>query len=81
MWWSAISDSQIARGSATISLAPRATARFISIAMMGCASVVFDPMTNSKSASRISGIEFVIAPAPNMVTRPATVGACHVAAH
>ena len=56
-------------------------ARFISIAMMGWASVVFDPMTNMSSVSRISGIEFVMAPAPNMVTRPATVGACQVAAH
>ena len=34
-----------------------------------------------KEASRISGMEFVIAPAPNIVTRPATVGACQVAAH
>ena len=45
------------------------------------ASVVLLPMTKRKSASRISPMEFVIAPAPNVVTRPATVGACHVAAH
>ena len=64
-----------------MSFAPRLAARFISIAMMGWASVVLDPMTNIRSVSRISGIELVIAPAPNMVTRPATVGACHVAAH
>jgi hypothetical protein len=38
-------------------------------------------MTKRKSVSRISSMEFVIAPAPNMVTSPATVGACHVAAH
>ena len=72
---------QIARGSATISREPRWTARFISIAMIGWASEVFDPITNIISVSRISGIELVIAPAPNMVTSPATVGACHVAAH
>ena len=78
---SAISAIQISRGSATISFAPFCRARFISIAMIGWASVVFEPITNIKSVSRISLIEFVIAPAPNMVTRPATVGACHVAAH
>ena len=78
---SAISVSQMARGSATTRRAPRRTARFISIAMMGWASVVFEPVTKRKSASRISSMEFVIAPAPNMVTSPATVGACHVAAH
>ena len=78
---SAIPESQMARGSATISLAPLWTARFISIAMMGCASVVLLPITNSRSTSRISGMLLVIAPAPNIVTRPATVGACQVAAH
>ena len=31
------------------SLAPPRTARFISIAMIGCASVVLDPITNSNS--------------------------------
>ena len=71
----------MALGSATMSLAPRRTARFISMAMMGWASVVLDPITKSKSASRISGMLFVMAPAPNIVTRPATVGACQVAAH
>ena len=78
---SAMSASQMRRGSATASLAPRPTARFISMAMTGCASVVLEPMTKRKSASRISGIELVIAPAPYVVTRPATVGACQVAAH
>ena len=78
---SACSASQILRGSATISFAPRWRATFISIAMIGCASVVLEPMTNMTSVSRISGIEFVIAPAPNILTRPATVGACHVALH
>jgi hypothetical protein len=48
---------------------------------MGWASLVFEPVTKRKSTSRISGIEFVIAPAPYVVTRPATVGACQVAAH
>ena len=62
-------------------VAPLRTARFISMAMMGWASVVLEPMTKSRSASRISWMELVIAPAPNIVTRPATVGACQVAAH
>ena len=70
----------MARGSATTIVAPRLMARFISMAMMGCASLVLLPMTNRKSASRISPMEFVMAPAPKVVTRPATVGACHVAA-
>ena len=64
-----------------MSLAPFFTARFISMAMIGWASEVLLPMTNIRSVPRISGMEFVMAPAPNMVTRPATVGACHVAAH
>jgi hypothetical protein len=51
------------------------------MAMIGWASLVFEPMTKRKSASRISGMEFVIAPAPYVATRPATVGACQVAAH
>ena len=72
---------QMARGSATTRVAPRRTARFISIAIIGWASEVLLPITKRKSASRISCIEFVIAPAPKVVTRPATVGACHVAAH
>ena len=80
-WRSAIVVIQIERGSATTSLAPRRLARFISMAMIGCASVVLLPVTKRKSASRISPIELVIAPAPKVVTRPATVGACQVAAH
>ena len=43
--------------------------------------MVLEPMINIISESRISSIALVIAPAPNIVTRPATVGACQVAAH
>ena len=68
------------RGSATINLAPRRNAVFMRSASTGCASVVFEPMTNLHCASSISAIEFVMAPAPNDLTRPYTVGACHVAA-
>ena len=37
---------------------------------------LIDPVTRMQSASSISGIELVIAPLPNAVTRPATVGEC-----
>jgi len=39
-------------------------------ASTGCASVVFDPMTRMKRAFSISGIELVVAPLPNDLTRP-----------
>ena len=79
---SAMSAIQIARGSATTSVAPplHGPLHLHRDDRMGLGGVAM-PMTNRKSASRISPIEFVIAPAPNVVTRPATVGACHVAAH
>ncbi len=44
--------------------------------MMGCASVVLDPMTKYASESSNSGMEFVMAPLPKEVTRPATVELC-----
>ena len=44
--------------------------------MMGCASVVFEPMTRMTSACPRSSIEFVIAPLPNAATRPVTVELC-----
>ena len=43
---------------------------------MGWFSLVFEPMTNSTSLFSISAMEFVIAPEPNTVARPATVALC-----
>jgi hypothetical protein len=37
---------------------------------------VFDPMTKIQSAFLISEIEFVMAPLPNAIARPATVELC-----
>jgi hypothetical protein len=39
-------------------------------ARTGCASVVFEPITKRKRAFSISGIELVVAPLPNDLTRP-----------
>jgi hypothetical protein len=46
------------------------TAFLIRSASTGCASVVFDPMTKRKRSLSISGIELVLAPLPNDLTRP-----------
>jgi hypothetical protein len=46
------------------------TAFLIRSASTGCASVVFEPMTNRKRSFSISGIELVLAPLPNDLTRP-----------
>jgi hypothetical protein len=40
------------------------------IAITGCASVVFEPITSRKRSSAISPIELVAAPLPNDLTRP-----------
>ena len=45
-------------------------------AIIGCALVVLVPTASMQAASLISLIELVIAPLPNAVTRPATVGEC-----
>jgi hypothetical protein len=39
-------------------------------ASTGCASVVLEPMTSMKRLFSISGIELVLAPLPNDLTRP-----------
>jgi hypothetical protein len=39
-------------------------------ASTGCASVVFDPMTNRNFVFSIPGIELVLAPLPTDLTRP-----------
>jgi hypothetical protein len=46
------------------------TAFFIRSASTGCASVVFEPITSRKRQFSISGIELVVAPLPNDLTRP-----------
>jgi hypothetical protein len=66
----AIFVSQIFRGSATTSVAPFRTAFLMRRASTGCASVVFEPITNRKRAFSISGIELLLAPLPNDLTRP-----------
>jgi len=58
------------RGSATTSVAPLRTAFLMRSARTGWASVVFEPMTNRKRAFSISGMELVLAPLPNDLTRP-----------
>jgi hypothetical protein len=40
---------------------------------------VFEPITSRKRARSISGMELVLAPLPNDLTRPYRVGACQVA--
>jgi hypothetical protein len=42
---------------------------------------VFEPITSRKRSFSISGIELVLAPLPNDLTRPYKVGACQVASH
>ncbi len=69
-WRLASLVSQIFRGSATTSVAPCRTAFLIRSASTGCASVVFDPITSMKRSFSISGIELVLAPLPNDLTRP-----------
>jgi hypothetical protein len=69
-WRLAIFVSQILRGSATTRVAPLRTAFLILSARTGCASVVFEPMTRMKRSFSISGIELVLAPLPNDLTRP-----------
>jgi hypothetical protein len=39
---------------------------------------VFEPITSRKRAFSISGIELVLAPLPNDLTRPYRVGPCQV---
>ena len=60
-------------GSATINIAPLFTASSMCIPIIGCCSVVFEPMTKITLASAISLIELVIAPEPNVLARPPNV--------
>ncbi len=71
---------QVLRGSATTSLAPFARASFRYRETMGCPSVGFEPKRKRVSISGIWSSEFVAAPAPRLVARPATVGACQTRA-
>ncbi len=56
--------------------APFRFALIILSARIGWLSLVLEPMTNRTSLFSISAIEFVIAPEPNTVARPATVELC-----
>ncbi len=67
-------------GSTRTSSAPFMTAFLRKVAATGCASVMLDPMTRNILALANSPKELVIAPEPNAIARPATVGACHVRA-
>ena len=81
MWTSARAAIHVVRGSHTISRAPLRRAFFISSPTIGWASVGLAPIRNSVCTSRISAIELVIAPDPNAMASPATVGAWQVVAH
>jgi hypothetical protein len=73
---SAIRRISVRLGSAAISFAPRVIARLICLPIMGWVAVALLPMTKIQAASPISEIEFVMAPLPKVVARPATVGEC-----
>ena len=65
---------------ATMSWAPLRTAFFRNVAATGWASVILEPITKNILALAKSAKELVIAPEPNEVASPATVGACQVRA-
>ena len=67
------------RGSATISGTPRCLTAWRScMPNTGCCSVVFEPMMKRHLAlSAMSSNVLVMAPEPNDVPRPETVGLCH----
>ena len=73
---SATSQSSIRFGLATISFAPLLLAFFTRRLITGWAWVVFVPMAKMQAASAISLTELVMAPLPNVVASPATVGLC-----
>ena len=80
-WRSACAASPMSRGSTTMRRQPRSTAARSCMPMTGWASSGFDPTSMTTSAFRhTSSMEFVIAPEPSMVARPATVGACQTRA-
>ena len=65
------------RGSATISVAPRAWPFFKRVAATGWVSVMLVPMQKITSGLSMSARGFDMAPRPRVAARPATVGACH----
>jgi len=70
-------ESSMPLGSARISVAPRwVTARLMKLEITGWFSVVLVPVMRKHFDSSISAIEFVMAPEPNAVARPATVELC-----
>jgi len=64
-------------GSARMSFAFRCvTARLIKVEITGWFSVVFVPVMRKHSDCSMSAMEFVMAPEPNEMARPATVELC-----
>ena len=62
----------------TVILRPDLVAFLIRFAIIGCASVVLEPINKRTSALSKSSTVLVGEPLPNIVARPATLGACHV---
>ena len=59
-----------------MSLPPSRWQRMSLMPTMGWATVVLEPITNRQPARASSSNELVMAPLPNEVARPATVGPC-----
>src|SRR5215470_2306776 len=75
---SAHSADVVRRGSTTQSLAPFWIPFNRWWNQIGCASRAFDPQRKAKSQCSASSYELVEPPAPRMVVRPTTEGACQV---
>jgi len=72
---SAIQEVGVARGSATITVAPRSLARWIQRDITGWFSARFDPMINMHRELAMSGMGLVIPAAPRVLFSPTTDGA------
>src|SRR6478735_3931651 len=68
----------VRRGSTTCSVAPFWIPFNKWWNQIGCASRAFDPQRKEKSQCSASSYELVEPPAPKMVVRPTTEGACQV---
>ena len=75
---SAHSAEPVRRGSTTYSRAPLLTPRSRWWKKIGWVSRAFEPHRTIRSVFSISSYELVPPPAPKMVARPATDGACQV---
>src|ERR1700748_3770057 len=68
----------VRRGSTTCNVAPFWIPLRRWWNQIGCASRAFDPQRKTKSVCSASSYELVEPPAPRMVVRPTTEGACQV---